>query len=46
LALCNGRDVTPDLGGDINAVYQFTEGDLIAFTNPIPYSWWYREPVV
>ena len=46
LALCNGRDVTPDLGGDINVSYEFTEGDVIALSGPIPYSWGYGAPVV
>ena len=46
LALCNGRDVTPDLGGDINADYIFEEGDIIALSGPIPYSWGYGAPVV
>ena len=41
LALCNGRDVTPDLGDDINVSYQFTEGDVISLSGPILYSWVY-----
>jgi len=46
LALCNGRDVTPELGGDINADYIFEEGDVIALSGPVPYSWGYGAPVV
>jgi hypothetical protein len=41
LALCNGRDVTPDLGDDINVGYQFTEGDVISLSGLILYSWVY-----
>ena len=46
LALCNNRDLTPDLDGDINMGYQFTEGDAISLSGPIPYSWGYVAPVV
>ena len=46
LALCNNRDLTPDLDGDINMGYQFTEGDAISLSGPIPHSWGYVAPVM
>ncbi len=46
LALCNGRDVTPGLDSGICTEYQFDEGDVIALSGPVPYSWGYGAPVV
>jgi hypothetical protein len=46
LALCNGRDVTPELGSDICTDYELDEGDVIALSGPVPYSWGYGAPVV
>ena len=47
LALCNGRDVSPGLIADgINAGYAFEEGDVIALSGPVPFSWGYGAPVV
>jgi len=46
LALCNGRDVTPDLNSGICTDYELDEGDVIALSGPIPYSWGYGAPVV
>ena len=46
LALCNGRDVTPGLDSGICTDYKLGEGDVIALSGPIPYSWGYGAPVV
>jgi hypothetical protein len=46
LALQNGRDVTPGLRGPINVERALDEGDVIALSGPVPYSWGYGAPVV
>jgi len=47
LALCNGRDVTPGVvNGVIRTDYQPDEGDVIALSGPVPFSWGYGAPVV
>jgi hypothetical protein len=47
LVLKNGRDVTPGLVGDpvlLGGVLE--DGDVIAFSGPVPYSYGYGAPVV
>ncbi len=46
LALRNGRDVTPSLYTDINTEAVLDDGDVIALSGPVPYSWGYGAPVV
>ena len=47
LCLRNGRDVTPGLvGAEINGDAVLNEGDVIAFSGPVPYSYGYGAPVV
>ncbi len=48
LVLCNGRDITPGLyqGGCVNAQHALSDGDVIAFSGPVPYSYGYGAPVV
>ncbi len=46
LVLCNGRDVTPNLEGGVRTEFQMGEGDVIALSGPVPYSWGYGSPVV
>jgi hypothetical protein len=47
LCLRNGRDVTPGLvGAEINADTVLDEGDVIAFSGPVPYSYGYGAPIV
>lgn len=47
VALVNGRDVTPGLvGANIRAGYELEDGDVVAFSGPIPYSYGYGAPVV
>lgn len=46
LALRNGRDVTASLRGGINEDAVLDEGDVLALSGPVPYSWGYGSPVV
>ncbi|MCB1521449.1 MAG: MoaD/ThiS family protein [Hyphomicrobiaceae bacterium] len=48
LVLKNGRDITPGLyqGGVVNEAVVLDEGDVIAFSGPVPYSYGYGAPVV
>lgn len=48
LVLRNGRDVTPGLyqGGVINGSVVLEDGDVVAFSGPVPYSYGYGAPVV
>lgn len=48
LALRNGRDVTPGLyqGGVVNRDAVLDDGDVVAFSGPVPYSWAYGAPIV
>lgn len=48
LVLRNGRDVTPGLyqGGVINGDVVLEDGDVLAFSGPVPYSYGYGAPVV
>lgn len=46
IAFANGRDVTKRLGDTLNLDYVMEDGDEIALSGPIPYSWGYGAPVV
>ena len=46
LVLLNGRDVTPTLRGPVNVDEFLEDGDVIAFSGPVPYSAGYGAPVV
>lgn len=48
LVLRNGRDITPGLyqGGVVNSDAGLSDGDVIAFSGPVPYSYGYGAPVV
>lgn len=46
LILVNGRDIAPGLVGDVRLGYCVDEGDVIAFSGPVPYSFGYGAPVV
>ena len=46
LVLRNGRDVTPTLRGPLNVEEFLEDGDVIAFSGPVPYSAGYGAPVV
>lgn len=48
LVLKNGRDITPGLyqGGVVNDAVTVDDGDVIAFSGPVPYSPGFGAPVV
>ncbi len=48
LVLRNGRDVSPGVyqGGVVNEDAVLDDGDIIAFSGPVPYSYGYGAPVV
>ena len=47
LVLRNGRDVTPGLvGAPVRTEVALNDGDVIAFSGPVPYSYGYGAPVV
>lgn len=48
LVLRNGRDVTAGVyqGGVVNLLASIEEGDVVAFSGPVPYSFGYGAPVV
>lgn len=48
LVLKNGRDITPGIyqGGVVNQEAALEDGDVIAFSGPVPYSYGYGAPVV
>ena len=47
LVMRNGRDVTPGLVGDaVNVNTVLDDGDVIALSGPVPYSYGYGAPVV
>lgn len=47
LVLVNGRDITPGLvGGEIKDYHLVEDGDVVAFSGAVPYSYGYGAPVV
>lgn len=46
LALRNGRDITASLYDGLNTEKAVEDGDVIALSGPVPYSWGYGSPVV
>ena len=46
LVLLNGKDVTRQLGAPVNLDRELDDGDEIALSGPVPYSWGYGAPVV
>jgi hypothetical protein len=47
LVLVNGRDITPGLVGDaVKELHVIEEGDVVAFSGAVPYSYGYGSPVV
>ena len=48
LVMKNGRDITPGLyqGGVVNTEAVLEDGDTIAFSGPVPYSYGYGAPFV
>ena len=47
LVLVNGRDITPGIFGDaIKGYHVIEDGDVVAFSGAVPYSYGYGSPVV
>jgi hypothetical protein len=47
LVLVNGKDITPGLIGDrIRDYHMLDDGDVVAFSGAVPYSFGYGAPVV
>lgn len=48
LVLRNGRDISPGLyeGGNVNREAVLDDGDVIALSGPVPYSYGYGAPIV
>jgi len=46
LILVNGRDVAPGVVGDVRLAHQLEDGDVVALSGPVPYSFGYGAPVV
>ena len=48
LVLRNGRDISPGLyeGGNVNRDAVLDDGDIVAFSGPVPYSYGYGAPIV
>jgi len=46
LILVNGRDISPGLVGDLHFNHELEDGDILAFSGPVPYSYGYGAPVV
>lgn len=46
LVLVNGRDVTPTLGTPVELNRELADGDTVALSGPVPFSWGYGAPVV
>jgi sulfur carrier protein ThiS len=46
LVLVNGKDITPGLYGDVRTDYYLQDGDVLALSGPVPYSWGYGAPIV
>ena len=49
LVFVNGRDITPEVLprlGNARTGYIIEDGDVIALSGPVPYSWGYGAPIV
>lgn len=46
LILVNGRDISPGLVGELHFNHELEDGDVLAFSGPVPYSFGYGAPVV
>lgn len=46
LVLVNGKDVTRQKGVTVNIARELEDGDEVAFSGPVPYSWAYGAPIV
>ena len=46
LVLVNGQDITKELNAEVRTDYCIQDGDVVALSGPVPYSWGYGAPVV
>jgi hypothetical protein len=46
LALVNGRDASPHRLGGVSKSAPLEDGDVVALSGPVPYSWGYGAPVI
>jgi len=47
LVMVNGRDITPGLyNNEVRTDYFLQDGDVVALSGPVPYSWGYGSPIV
>ncbi|WP_156950758.1 hypothetical protein [Terasakiella pusilla] len=46
MILINGRDISSGRVGDLNISREIEDGDIVAFSGPVPYSYGYGAPVV
>lgn len=46
LVLVNGQDVTRKKGVPVNIARELEDGDEVALSGPVPYSWAYGAPIV
>ncbi|WP_043744659.1 MoaD/ThiS family protein [Paramagnetospirillum magneticum] len=46
LVLVNGKDVTRQLGAPVNLERGLEDGDEVALSGPVPYSWGFGAPIV
>jgi len=47
LVMVNGRDITPGLyNNQVRTDYFLQDGDVVALSGPVPYSWGYGSPIV
>ena len=46
LVLVNGRDITRALNPPVRTDYFIQDGDVVALSSPVPYSWGYGAPIV
>lgn len=46
LVLVNGKDITRSLYEELRTDYFIQDGDVVALSGPVPYSWGYGSPVV
>ena len=45
--MTNGRDVTPGrVGAPVSSDREIADGDIVALSGPVPYSYGYGAPVV
>ena len=48
MVFVNGKDISPEMPklGAVRTTYVLDEGDVVALSGPVPYSWGYGSPIV